>query len=96
MNLQKLILLVSLLLSSCAHGDWKNEGVAPEKRKWRFCSAIDLDMQDKGICYWDLECKRIMLIKTCRRIQLFCAWGDLECMESYGIINMIIQTRENL
>jgi len=54
---------------------------------WRVCSKEKdkPELHHKGFCYVDKECKRVIFRKKCRNRQLFCAWGDLDCMEKYKL-----------
>lgn len=102
----KIILGFTLIMTSCASmsedwGPWKLAGVSIDDRAWRFCST-DLDgaaLNRKGMCYISLECRTRKTIfgnekKECRNAPLFCAWGDIACMDSYNIFNKIIVNKE--
>lgn len=98
------ILIISLF-ASCSSlqskdwSDWKHCGVAKEQERWMFCDALrdGQDRHRKGLCYQSLECRTretmwpFRNIKTETRVKhLFCAWGDLECMDKHKLWPKII------
>lgn len=102
----KILIFVMLICTSCASnsvewGPWKVTDIPSDQRIWRYCSA-DLDgeaLHRKGHCYISQECRSYTTIfrnvKTeCRNLPLFCAWGDIECMEKNGLFNKIIVNKE--
>ena len=105
----KIILISSLAtIYSCAStsaewSSWKARDVAQDDQVWRRCSA-DKDLParvNKGECYVSQECRTrtpwYSGVKTeCRRLDLFCAWGDIECMVKYDTFNNVIVDKERL
>lgn len=95
--MNRLLLIVILLVSSCASfssnwSEWREEGVALNKKIWHNCrTRLDgPELNEKGQCYQDLECrykKRFLLKKKkqCRNKVLFCKWGDISCLRKYNI-----------
>ena len=98
MKLKLILISIILVLISCASANhWYNVGVSNEKKVWRFCSTQrdGVDKNKKGFCYIDKECKnRFLQKRKCRQVPLFCAWGDVECMEKYGLFNKVIRSRQ--
>ena len=96
------IILLSFFLASCAStarewGPWKRCGVAQEKMTWDFCQERLHGNQyhQKGMCYPALECRERRTIFNNpkieeRSIMLFCAWGDIECMNKHGLFQKVI------
>ena len=84
--------LLFILLVGCSSTEaarWKIEDVALEKRAWRHCEERfdGVEMHRKGFCYISKECKKRLIGKKCRRLPLFCAYGDLECFDKYKLFN---------
>lgn len=102
------LLLVLTFLTSCVSmsadwSSWKVEDVAYDKRIWRFCSREKdgEELHRKGFCYVSQECRTRKTIlgnekSECRQLPLFCAWGDIECMDRYNIFNKVIVHKEKL
>ena len=86
----KLLVLVILISISCASKPWKARDVSYETREWRFCLGHK-DGPEKhkaGFCYNSQECRERFLRKDeCRTLPLFCAWGDIPCMENYKLFD---------
>jgi len=86
--MQKLIVLILILNISCAASPWKIKDVSLEKRDWRFCST-DKDgplKHRKGFCYISERCRKRFLHKEeCEPLPIFCAWGDIKCMDDYKL-----------
>lgn len=85
--------LMILMVVSCASAksEYKPCGVSHEKKTWRWCDAEkDGNKADMGLCYWDIYCKKSFFRIKKKRVHLFCAHGDLYCMDKYGIDEMKI------
>ena len=83
--LNKLIVILLVLISSSCAGKakWRVVDVAPEKREWRWCDYTKdgESLDGKGICYISKKCiKKFLRKEKCKRVQLFCAHGDLDCL----------------
>ena len=99
-----LLILVSLYSCASVSADWgpwtMEDSPAPE-RTWRFCTE-ELDgpeLHNKGYCYQSEECRNKTTIlgndkKECRRLPLFCAHGDMNCLVKYGINTMTISNKK--
>jgi len=100
------VLILSLFLYSCASmssdwSPWQMDDVDTMSREWHFCNE-ELDgpeLHQKGICYQSEECRTRRTIfgnkkKECRRLPLFCAHGDIECLNKYGINVMTISNKK--
>ena len=97
-----LLPIVLAVTYSCAStsaewSSWKIKTAPQEKQIWNFCDARfdGPELHRKGMCWIAKECRTrnpwYSGVKTqCRRLQLFCAWGDLECMDINGIFNKVI------
>lgn len=95
----KVLLFSVFLLSSCASASgewspWSEKTIRLEERYWRFCSERfdGQEFADKGICFIAQECRERKTIlnnikSECRNKQLFCVWGDIECMMKYKILD---------
>ncbi len=107
--MRNLFLITLLFLASCATlnavewGPWKMSDVESSKRVWRRCD-LDHDGEQyarKGECYQSQECRTGTTIlrntrTECRPLILFCAWGDLACMDKYNTMNMVIVNKEKI
>lgn len=85
MKLILLTVIAATLTFSCASATWKVQDVSLEKREWRVCSEIldGPEKHQKGFCYISQECKK----KKCRPLPLFCAWGDIVCMDKWKLLD---------
>lgn len=101
-----IVILIFTCLYSCASisadwGPWQMEDVQSKERVWRFCKE-ELDgpeFHNKGICYISEECRTKRTIlgndkKECRKLPLFCEWGNVDCLVKYGINNMTISNKK--
>ena len=96
MNLTQIILMLTLTsCGSVSASSWKPSGVSYAKQVWRFCDKQkdSLDLYGRGYCYVAKECKKVVFIKKCRPKQLFCAYGDHECMKEYGLFDKVLSPR---
>lgn len=103
--MRNMILALVFLLNSCSSmsgewGPWKMKDVSADKRVWRFCSAtLDGEANHrKGICYESQECRTRKTIfgnerVECRGLLLFCAWGDVACLDKYEIFEKVILSK---
>lgn len=90
---------ISFLLMSCTSAakdwsDWREESIRIEKRKWDFCHERlhGPEFHMKGFCYVSQECRTRKTIfknekKECRKLRLFCKWGDIDCYLKYDILS---------
>lgn len=82
---------------------WKVKDVSQAKQTWRFCHQ-ELDgptYHRKGMCYISQECRTKNPWYSgekveCRSLPLFCAWGDIDCMDKNAIFNKVITDKEKL
>ncbi len=81
------IIISLLLLSSCAHGSWKERSVSFDKQKWRICTK-EIDGEElhlKGLCYINKEVKsRFIRSDLVRQKPYFCSWDDLACLSKHA------------
>lgn len=96
LKLTMIVSIVSLSLVGCAGAArWKHAGVSPEKRTWRNCSTVydGPAKADKGICYIDREWKWVVwgIKKKYRAKNLYCAWGDMNCIRDNQVKKIIIK-----
>lgn len=84
MSLVILFLLASCSSTSAREKEWYYKGAPPEKRVWRYCHTSRGDPEayfEKGICYKAQKCyKTILRNERCKTEQLYCAYGDVECL----------------
>jgi len=99
----KLSFILMFLVSSCASfsgewSDWRTVSVPSNEKAWHFCreELHGPELNEKGMCYVDQECRYRRTIfgkkkSECRNKNLFCKWGDIQCMRKYNIFfNKII------
>lgn len=107
--MRKVILILLFAISySCASTSaewsaWKPFTEAQEDQDWRFCNASKdgPELHRKGMCWQAQECRTKNPWysgekKECRRMTLFCKWGDVDCMDINGIFNKVIVDKEKL
>lgn len=106
--MKALLIIVMAVLYSCAStsaewSEWKEVGVAQADQDCDWCTARrdGPEYHRKGVCWQSKECRTrnpwYSGEKTeCRRKPLFCAHGDLDCMDRYGILNKVIVDKERL
>jgi hypothetical protein len=93
MKLINLFLMLSLTLSSssCSSAEWKRCGVDPKIQSWEWCASSrhGEDKHHKGFCYVTRECKQRNwpLSDLKRNVILFCAFSDMQCIESNNLFN---------
>lgn len=90
-------LLLMVMLTSCA-SSWKRVPVSNEEMVWRSCSE-NLDgpnVHRKGWCYQATECKDQFIGKKCRNVPLFCAHGDNECFDKWGLHNKVLGPKDQI
>ena len=82
----KFLLLILLLNVSCASSkehSWYVKDVSAEERKWHWCheSKDGPDFHAKGVCYSTQKCYKTLFGEHCEPDMLFCAHGDIGCLE---------------
>lgn len=105
----RILILVLMLVCSCATsadrdwGPWKRNGVSTKEMRWHFCRE-DLDgpeLHRKGVCYQSRETRTRKTIlgnirSEHRTVSIFCAWGDVDCLERHDIFHANISNREDI